>query len=251
MHALHEWQEALMKTIVDGAPSAFDATRVAIYRHNTRTNLIEALRDVYPVVERLVGKEFFSQCARRFCREQWMRSGNIHDFGGEFPAFLEGYPPAATLAYLADTGRLEWHVHRAFHAPERPTLAPETLAAVPPQRIHDVVLRLQPACRLLTSPFPVHLIWQANQGANDGAVDLARGGVELLVHRPNHTVELRPLTASEMAFLDACRKRHSFMRAVEAAMAVDAQFPLESFLAHAVTTRAITGFYLRTPRGDQ
>lgn len=251
MRALHEWQEALMKAIVEDTPVAFDATRVAIYRHNTRTNLIEALRDVYPVVERIVGKEFFFQCASRFYRAHWMSSGNIHDFGSEFPAFLQSYPPAATLAYLADTGRLEWYIHRAFHAPERPALAPETLAAVPPERIHHVVLRLHPACRLLASPFPVHLIWQANQNANDGTVDLAHGAAALLVHRPNHSVEFAPLTAGAMAFLDACRQRHAFIRAVKAAMAVDAQFPLESFLANAATARVITGFYLRTPEGNQ
>src|SRR5689334_21117181 len=63
-----------------------------VYRNNVFASLTEALAAVYPVVKRLVGEPFFNQLARRFIRRHPSRSGNLHDFGAELPAFI------ATLA---------------------------------------------------------------------------------------------------------------------------------------------------------
>jgi Putative DNA-binding domain len=43
--------------------------RLGVYRNNVWHNLREALRDVYPVVEKLVGREFFDAMATRCLRE--------------------------------------------------------------------------------------------------------------------------------------------------------------------------------------
>ncbi|MEO8121927.1 MAG: DNA-binding domain-containing protein, partial [Rhodoferax sp.] len=41
-------------------------TRFAVYRNNVMVSLIDALADTYPVVQELVGEEFFRAMARVF-----------------------------------------------------------------------------------------------------------------------------------------------------------------------------------------
>ena len=45
-----------------------------------------------------------------------------------FPEFLARFPPAASLAYIADVARLEWAVNRALHAPDAAPLDVARLA---------------------------------------------------------------------------------------------------------------------------
>src|SRR5512134_2655165 len=132
--------------------------RLAIYRNNVVHNYCEALRAVFPVVERLVGEEFFGHAARRYALACPSRSGDIQAFGESFPEFLAALPGAAGLPYLRDTARLEWLVHEAFHAAEHPGVDLELLAGVPAERYPELRFALHPSCRLLASPYPVHRI---------------------------------------------------------------------------------------------
>src|SRR5512145_377607 len=105
---------AIAEFVVPAGMSA--AARLAVYRRNVLGNYAAALRDVYPVLLRLVGESFFDRLVRDYATQIPSRSGDLHDFGGELCAFLEALPAARDLPYLADVARLEWAVHRTFHA---------------------------------------------------------------------------------------------------------------------------------------
>ncbi|MBL8521510.1 MAG: putative DNA-binding domain-containing protein, partial [Betaproteobacteria bacterium] len=139
------------------------AWRVEIYRHNVMTNLAGALADLYPVTQRIVGEAFFRHAAEVFCRATPSRSGDLNDFGAEWPAFIGTWPHAAELPYLVDTGRLEWAMHRAFHAAEAGPLDLRRLAAVPAADQAGLRFVLHPAVTLLSSPYPLAAIWRVNQ----------------------------------------------------------------------------------------
>src|SRR5687768_16032631 len=114
MRALREIQTALADAILMGRAGE----RLQVYRNNVFISLRQALADVYPVVQRLVGEEFFNQLARRFVREHPSRSGNLHDFGREFAGFLATLPDLTELPYLPDVAALEWALHEVFHEAE-------------------------------------------------------------------------------------------------------------------------------------
>lgn len=78
----------------------------AAYRNNVYGNLRHTLRSVYPVVERLVGNDFFGFAASAYIDGQASCSGDLNQYGGEFPAFLLAFPPAQGLPYLADVAAL-------------------------------------------------------------------------------------------------------------------------------------------------
>ena len=246
MSSLRDFQEAFVAGVFDAAHSGSQAwvrggamapqARLAIYRNNIFHNYHQALRDVYPVVERLVGEDFLHLAARRYIPSHPSHDGNLHSFGAAFGSFLDGFPPAAQLPYLGDVARLEWHVHEAFHAADHAAMPLDCLASVPPQQLPLLTFTLHPACRLLESRFPVNLIWQANQGeaGTEQAVDLDVGGVCLLLRRPGYAVKVEAIGAAEFVLLSALSQRLPLHLALEQALAASPDFDLAAFLRQRV-----------------
>jgi hypothetical protein len=206
MHWQHDWMSALRRGA--GAPvstlrHARDLARFEIYGASFEANLRGALRDTYPVVHRLVGEDFFNQAALRYLREHPSTSADIHAFGACFPDFLAGLDSAQNLPYLPDVARLEWLVHRAFHAAHAEALSLAALAALPAEA-HSR-LRLLPCVKPMQSEFPVHRIWQVNQESwrGDASVNLDEGGVRLAVYRDDLEIALLPLGPDAYALAGA------------------------------------------------
>lgn len=256
MRSLRELQSAFVAAVfanedgaaIDEALTPSTERCFEVYGNNVFANFTEALRAVYPVVERLVGGEFFAHVARRYVRDTPSTSGDLHRFGARFPAFLAAHPACRDLVYLPDTARLEWSMHEAFHAADHVPLDLHCLAAVPPDQYDALVFCMHPACRLLTSPYPVHRIWQVNQAdtAATATVDLAEGGVHLLVARPAASVEIELLPAAEFAALLELGQGSTLREAVEAAMERDTAFDPGAFLRRRVAARTLVDFHLAT-----
>ena len=157
--------------------------RLAIHHGNARANWRAALAAAYPTVRRLVGDAFFAAACERYARDYPSRSGDLAAFGAELAGFLEGYPPAAGLAYLPDCARLDWALHRSFHAADAPPFDFAALARVPQERYGNLRLVLHPAAHLLKSAHPVVAIWEANRPERDGTPDRLEGGDHVLVAR--------------------------------------------------------------------
>lgn len=150
--------------------------RLRIYRRNVFGAVTGALRLTYPVIEKLVGREFFAATCREFIKSSPPISSNLDDYGAEFPAFLASFPPARTLPYLPDVARLEWLYHEC------------SLASTEEESL-----------RLLHSPYPVHRIWEINQEGADAevTVNLEEGAVHLLLTRSEREVRIHILSEAE------------------------------------------------------
>ena len=208
MLSLREAQTRFAAAVLDGSEPAY-----AVYRNNVLACLGRALADAYPVVERLVGEEFFRHSAYRYIAQHPSRSGDLNEFGEQFPAFLHDFPPVRALAYLPDVARLEWLCRRALLAADR---LPVRLAC----------LALLPSVQLFASDWPVHRIWQVNQPGwmGDPSVDLRLGGIKLAVKRAGHRIELLPLTPGEWEFLCFLAGGLSFDEASAHAWRADSDF---------------------------
>jgi hypothetical protein len=218
--------------------------RLAIYRNNVLANLREALRAVYPVVERLVGGDFFTHAANEFIRRCPSVSGDIEDYGEGFAAFLARFPGAEALSYLPDTAQLEWACHLVFHAADHGPLPLEKLAVIPPERYGQLRFALHPASALLASDYPVHRIWETNQSdyRGDETVDLSLGGVKLLLLRRRFEVEMRPLGAGEFAMLAGLAAGRTVDKVFETALAAEPGFALDAFLARHAAGGTVVDF---------
>ncbi|HRD67945.1 MAG TPA: DNA-binding domain-containing protein [Candidatus Competibacter sp.] len=256
MLGLRELQIGFAAAVLDGAGD-FDqhvraaglsgARRLQIYRNNAVLGLTGALEAVYPVVRRMVGEEFFRYAAAQYIARHPSRSGDLHEFGEHFPAFLQSFVPAAELVYLPDVARLEWAYHQVFHAAGHPPLDLAALARVPAERQGALHFELHPAARLLESAFPILRIWQVNQDdrTGDSLVDLSEGGVKLLiVRRENLDIEFCPLEDGEFDLLRALAGNSDFASACERAIAAQSPFDLPGCFRRHVSQGVLVAFHL-------
>lgn len=243
-----EWLAALLASgpapdaegrVRPGAMTARE--RLEVYRHNVMSNLTGALADIYPVTQRIVGEDFFAHAADAHCRATPSRSGDLNDFGAEWPAFIAAWPHAQDLPYLADVGRLEWAWHRAFHAADAEPLDLARVAAIPAERQPAMKFRLHPAVSVLASRYPLWPIWRVNQDGYEGdqRIDWDTPVAPVMVRREGYAVVVEPITQAELRFLSALTGGAPFESAAEAAFAVDGEFDLQGFLVRAVQSGVI------------
>lgn len=214
MPSLLELQEAFGSALLFEETAAIEpfvranglepAARLRIYRNNARENFLATLQAAYPVLERLVGTEYFRQMGLQYMQRHPSPSGNLHHVGARLAGFLALRFEGTEYAYLAEVARLEWACQEVLVAADHEPLDLARLGAVPSESYARLVFRLHPAVRLVASRFPVMRIWSANQPGSDASerIDLASGGERTLVRRGSETVELRQLEAAEFAFLE-------------------------------------------------
>jgi hypothetical protein len=179
------WQAAPPPGLAAPDPSEV-ARRFSVYRNNVQHGLTRALAARFPVVEQLVGAEFFAAMARVFIADALPSNPVLLHWGEAFPAFLESFPPVGHLLWLADVARLELARGRAYHAADAVPVAPESLAAADPERLR---LTLHPSVALFTSPHPAVRIWEAHQsGAVPGTPIGAGPDHALVARRPDFAV---------------------------------------------------------------
>jgi hypothetical protein len=210
---------------------AGDAPRMAVYRANVFGNWSAALAGAYPIVRAIVGPAFFAVLARDYSRAAPSASGDLHEYGAQLAAFLDGYPPAGDVPYLPDVARMEWLAHCAYYAADAP----------PFDLSRPTQARLAPCCALFASAWPLARIWDAHQEGGDPAtVDLGAGADRILVHRPGWRVEVCSLRAGDYRFLERLRAGDALGAALEAAASADAAFVARVAFAAWVQAGVIT-----------
>ena len=228
----------------DGIPSA---RRFAVYRNNVIVGLSESMKITFPAVCRIVGEEFFLAMARAYVVAEPPRSPMLLEYGGGFPDFIERFPPAATLPYLADVARIECAWKEAFHAPEAAPLPPAALAAVPQERLAELKLHLHPSLRIVSSRYPALTIWRMNvDGGVPAPVDLEAGGEDALIVRPAANVDVRFVPPGGAAFVRRLGEGAPLGEAANAGLAASEEFDLSASLAGLISAGAFCGYDLET-----
>lgn len=209
-----------------GAEQGLDA-----YQASIRANLAAALTATYPLVQAIVGPDFFAAAARAYAMQVPSRSGDLNDYGDEFDRFLAAYAPAATLAYLPDVARLEWCIQQVHTAPAAPGQDLAALADIDGAHWGGLCFRLDPGHRLLASAWPLARIWAVNQPGYEGdfTVDFAQGQ-SVLVQRQAEGVRVIALTTSEYRFLEVLGQGRALAEAVAVALEHDPDFDLGAVL---------------------
>ncbi len=217
------------------------AERFAVYRNNVVSGLSRALAAGFPAVEAIVGTEFFAAMAALFVRRHLPQSPVLLDYGTALPDFLQTFAPAAELPYLADVARLELAYTRAFHAADAMPLPPETLGRIAATSLAALRLRLHPSLQVLCAAYPVATIWAMNTGRAPLTEITDWSGEDILVLRPQLTVDVIVLAPGEATFLLALQAGETLEAAASAALACsDDTFNLGAALAALFTRGAVT-----------
>jgi len=213
-HAAGEWAAA------DGIAAE---ARLQVYRNNSRALFEQAVRLTFPVVLRRVGDDYFRQLAHFYRVAHPSRSGDLHDVGRAFAAFLTAHLADTPYAWLGELAALEWAVAEAGVAAESATASAATLAAVAPEAIEAVRFEFVPSLRLVDGSLPILSVWRANQGdAPETLVDLSAGPEFVVVHRGADGIELRSVARHDFAFVAALAGGEALGVAVDiAALPID------------------------------
>jgi hypothetical protein len=197
--------------------------RLAIYKNNVYTQLLEALRDSYPAVHRLTGAEFFRFAATEYLMAHPPRSPTLLAYGESFPGFLEEFEPASSVPYLPDVARLEQLYLESYHAAEAAPLPRAAFATHLSEGTAPPDIRLHPSARLMTSTFPVSRIWELNVQSStiEGKQRIPGGAENLLIVRPRATVEVRRISRGAHAALAALEQGFSIAEALAAGAEAD------------------------------
>jgi hypothetical protein len=224
------------------------AERLDIYRNNLHEGFIKALAIGFPVIERLVGVDYFRQLALDFLRAHPSRAGNLHHIGVPLPRFLRERFADTEYAYFADVAALEWAHGEALLAADAEPIAASALGDVEPALYEELRFRLHPACGLVRSAFPIVRIWRANQpeSSAEESIDLGSGGDNVLVLRTPECVEFHRLPVGDFTALEALASGATLGTALEAAQAAEPTFDLGTALRRFLGLEIFTG--IEVPR---
>ena len=221
--------------------------RFDVYRNNVVASLIDVLQGHFPVVCRLVGEEFFRATARAYLNVEQPSTPVLAEFGETFADFLQNFEPLNELPYLADVARFEWLQVEALHAGDAQPLTALDLAGIDPADVGQVIFKLHPSTRLITSPYPVVSLWRANmQDEKHAPVDPDAGGEDAAVLRPALDVIYLRLRPGGVAFLAAIMAGAGLADAAQKALDTATDFDVQKALAQYIDAGMLSGWHLQS-----
>lgn len=193
--------------------------RFNVYRNNIASSLRSAMAATYPVVEAIVGAEFFAPMAQAYVADNIPSSPVLLEYGENFAEFLERFEPVRQLGYLPDVARVEWAFNESFHAKDAEPITIQALSALDPHTLQYVRFALHPSLRLIRSSWPALSIWQAHQ-QDDPSVHMkkitaSRQGEVGFVVRPKFEVTATVVPVAAVDFLTELSNGKTLSQAAE------------------------------------
>lgn len=127
--------------------------RLAIHQRHYRASLTRALVARFPACHWLIGSDRLNAAALAFIQACPPVAPCLAEYGDAFPAFLAQHTEG--LPYLRDFAELELRLGRVSLAVDLPAVPVTALAAIGEERLHRLVLRVQPGLAYLATEWPV------------------------------------------------------------------------------------------------
>jgi hypothetical protein len=175
------------------------AERARIYSDMYLARLVDALREDYPLLARLVGDEEFFALGAAYVRAHPSRSPTLAHLGRELPGFLRGR--AGQRPDVADLAALEWARAEAFIARDAEPQDPAVLQSLG-EDLPGARLELVPSVRVLSLDHDVAPLWSDLDSGGEPSAPRA-GPACLLVWRRGFDVFHAPIASEERAALEA------------------------------------------------
>lgn len=176
----------------DGSPAI---KRYDVYRNNVAVSLSDALATAFPVMQKLVGDEFFRAMAGVYLRAYPPHSPLMMFYGTEMPDFLRHFDPVKHLTYLPDIAKLELALRHSYHAADAEAIDANAIAGIDGAQLMDLRLTFAPSLHVLRSDHPIYGIYRAN---TDAQAPKPSGQAEnVLITRPQFDPQLHPLSVAD------------------------------------------------------
>lgn len=217
------------------------AAGLMVYRNNVRAAYLRVLSETFPVVQKLVGEEFFRYMAHEYFHAHPPSSRLVIQYGEALPEFIERFEPVSRLPYLADVARLELAWLSAYHAAEADAVTEANVFALIESVPDSVKFSVHPSARLLSSQYPFHTIWRHNRESADERLRLPDAGETVLIVRPDHRVLTSAISPGVHAFMSSITNGASLHEGLEAAVETEPAASSADIIRKFATSRVITG----------
>ena len=219
--------------------------RMDIYRNNIFGNYIGVLSSIYEVVEKLVGEEYFESMAIAFSKKHHSTSGNLDDYGFEFPQFVKGRQKKHGLIYLYEMAKLELLYHKSYFISNKKEFDIKGFQKISEDDFYNLTFTLHPSAFLIKSKFPLFTIWQDNI-ENDGKKKISLENPELiLIDNALGKVMMNKLSEEEFLFLDKISKGKNLYETYKLiTRKIKQECDIGQILQKFITSRLINNFQL-------
>jgi hypothetical protein len=159
---------------------------------------------VFGTVQAMLGADDFKHLAREFWRGHPPERGDMGEWGGEFPAWLQAHTAFTEWPYLGDCARLDLAVHHCERAADAELNAASfgLLESVEPVQLRIV---LMPGTAALASAWPLATIHHAHLERDAGKAEAAFAEVRAALqdHRSEPVVVARTGWRARVHAVDA------------------------------------------------
>jgi len=220
---------------------------MGIYQHSAIANITNALSLSYPVIEKLVGDNFFKAMCREYILQNWPATGNMDDYGECFSQFIAEFKQTKQLTYLEDVARFEWLFHQSSLADDSSNFDWSALASITESDVLKLKFLLSPPVKLINCKVAIDKIWQMNQANAQEDIELCleeNSETFIVLFRQGLKTEMMTIAASEFALLQSFSEGNNFEAVIESARAIDANIPIDSNLQKYIELGLICGFSL-------
>lgn len=215
IQALLSQDKSLLYPLLKGEATE-KAVRFQVYQNNMVVSLQDALADIFPITQRLVGETFFRAMAREFLLQQPPTSPIISEYGAHFSDFIRHFEPAQSVCFLPDVASLEYQLLQLTHAAEVDTLDHQSIATTfdKTQDPSQLLIELTPNCQLLHAPFAIGSLMLANQqNVSSDHIDINESEY-ILLHKHFLYAKLSVISFDQACFIKALQQGTTLANAV-------------------------------------
>ncbi|GAB3487492.1 HvfC/BufC family peptide modification chaperone [Marinomonas epiphytica] len=190
---------------IDAPTMAEKEVRLNVYRNNVVVSLVEALADIFPVTQTLVGEAFFKAMAREYVLTNPPQSPIISQYGDTFSDFIYQFEAVKSLPFLANLAALEYSLldltnSEEYHILNQQAVSEALEQAESPNRL---LISLPPSSKIFVSPYAIGSIYKAH--LNDDNNQLSNIKVDnsehLLLVKSHVYAQLHIISHAEAVFI--------------------------------------------------
>ncbi len=194
--------------------SLFNAKRrLIVYKNTSSLTLKHCVKDIYPMCEKLLDENAFSQLVERFIKTHPNKRRDLTFYGDQFYQYLALNLACQHLPFLADLAELEWAIYRAYYADDDPIWPQQSFVNASAKRIDDITLCLSDSISLLVSGWPTLKFYQH---LNDDTIfDIDTRHSYLIVHRKHSHGEAEEIPVEAWRILKDIQCKKSLAELIE------------------------------------
>jgi hypothetical protein len=219
-------------------PNADNLAAAAVYRNGFLRACVDALRASYPVVDILVGKDYFDVLARGYIDICPPQRATFIGYGEKFPEYLSQCHDQHKLSYLPDFAKMDKSWLEVYFAADAMLLTEQSISAwqMAGNELSALHAVLPEAAALLKLDHAMCSLWSALKGGEgiENKTTFNRVPEQVLIWRDAQMqIIVQAVSGAEFAFLSSLMEGggSTLHQAATAAMAKQNDFPFVDYFS--------------------